>query len=171
VAAHRRRRDVRRVSRLVCDGVLHAVPATAGNPVRHDCALGVDRMRGKIDDTKWRALADFVLRRIVVAGGAVGRGVRHPGTRLPVDASGHIHLSIGDVLNAYTLLGGLANGRVFLLYGAVFIALKTSGSIRDDAHRIAVWLSLPVTGLVAVFGLWTQLGHGKSWTWRCWRSR
>jgi cytochrome bd ubiquinol oxidase subunit II len=43
--------------------------------------------------------------------------------------------------------------------------LKTAGTIRDDAHRFAVWLSLPVTGLVAAFGLWTQLAHGKSWTW------
>jgi cytochrome d ubiquinol oxidase subunit II len=84
---------------------------------------------------------------------------------LPVDANGHVHLSIGDVLNAYTLLGGLATAGLFLLYGAVFVALKTSGPIRDDAHRFAVWLSLPVTGLVAVFGVWTQLAHGKDWTW------
>ena len=122
--------------------------------------------RGKIDDTKWRALADFGIAAgswlpAVLWGVAFAILVRG----LPVDASGHIHLSIGDVLNAYTLLGGLATAGLFSLYGAVFIALKTSGSIRDDAHRIAVWLSLPVTGLVAVFGLWTQLGHGKSWTW------
>ena len=84
---------------------------------------------------------------------------------LPVDADGHVHLSISDVLNAYTLLGGLATAGLFLLYGAVFVALKTSGAIRDDAHRFAVWLSLPVTGLVAAFGLWTQLAHGKDWTW------
>ncbi|HEY9305320.1 MAG TPA: cytochrome d ubiquinol oxidase subunit II, partial [Mycobacterium sp.] len=84
---------------------------------------------------------------------------------LPVDATGRIHLSITDVLNAYTVLGGLATAGLFLLYGAVFISLKTSGTIRDDAHRFAVRLSLPVTGLVAAFGLWTQLAHGKGWTW------
>ena len=28
-----------------------------------------------------------------------------------------------------------------------------------------MWLSLPVTGLVAAFGLWTQLAYGKDWTW------
>ena len=37
--------------------------------------------------------------------------------------------------------------------------------MRDDASRIAVRLSLPVTVLVAGFGLWTQLAHGKAWTW------
>ncbi|HEY0226509.1 MAG TPA: cytochrome d ubiquinol oxidase subunit II [Mycobacterium sp.] len=122
--------------------------------------------RGKIDDTKWRALADFGIATgswlpAVLWGVAFAILVRG----LPVDANGHIHLSIGDVLNAYTLLGGLATAGLFLLYGAVFVALKTAGPIRDDAHRLAVWLSLPVTGLVAVFGLWTQLAHGKNWTW------
>jgi len=76
-----------------------------------------------------------------------------------------VHLSIGDVLNVYTLLGGLATAGLFLFYGAVFVALKTSESVHEDAYRFAVWLSLPVTGLVAVFGLWTQLAYGKDWTW------
>ena len=122
--------------------------------------------RGKVDDTKWRAWADFGIAAgswlpAVLWGVAFAVLVRG----LPVDANGHVHLSIGDVLNAYTLLGGLATAGLFLLYGAVFVALKTSGPIRDDAHRFAVWLSLPVTGLVAVFGVWTQLAHGKDWTW------
>jgi cytochrome bd ubiquinol oxidase subunit II len=122
--------------------------------------------RGKIDDTNWRALADFGIAAgswlpAVLWGVAFAILVRG----LPVDAIGHSHPSIGDVLNAYTLLGGLATAGLFLLYGAVFVALKTSGPIRDDACRFAKWLSLPVTGLVAGFGVWTQLAHGKNWTW------
>jgi cytochrome bd ubiquinol oxidase subunit II len=122
--------------------------------------------RGKINDTKWRALADFGIAAgswlpAVLWGVAFAILVRG----LPVEADGHVHLSIGDVLNVYTLLGGLATAGLFLLYGAVFVALKTSGPIRDDAYRFAVWLSLPVTGLVAGFGLWTQLAYGKDWTW------
>jgi cytochrome d ubiquinol oxidase subunit II len=122
--------------------------------------------RGKIDDAKWRALADFGIAAgswlpAVLWGVAFAVLVRG----LPVDANGHVHLSIGDVLNAYTLLGGLATAGLFLLYGAVFVTLKTAGAIQDDARRFAVWLSLPVTGLVAAFGLWTQLAHGKNWTW------
>src|ERR1700758_1938745 len=122
--------------------------------------------RGKVDDSKWRAWADF--------GSAAGSGL--PAVLwgvafailmrgLPVDANGHVDLSITDVLNAYTLLGGLATTGLFLFYGAVFVALKTSGSIRDDAHRLAVRLSLPATGLVGGFGVWTQLAYGKNWTW------
>ena len=122
--------------------------------------------RGKVDDTKWRAWADFGIAAgswlpAVLWGVAFAILVRG----LPVDANGRVDLSITDVLNPYTLLGGLATAGLFLFYGAVFVTLKTSGTIRDDAHRFAVWLSLPVTGLVGGFGLWTQLSHGKNWTW------
>jgi cytochrome bd ubiquinol oxidase subunit II len=122
--------------------------------------------RGKIDDTKWRAWADFGIAAgswlpAVLWGVAFSVLVRG----LPVDAVGHAHPSITDVLNPYTLLGGVATAGLFLFYGAVFIALKTSGPLRDDACRFAKWVSLPVTGLVAGFGVWTQLAHGKNWTW------
>ncbi|MGH3633641.1 cytochrome d ubiquinol oxidase subunit II [Mycobacterium sp.] len=122
--------------------------------------------RGKIDDPKWRGWADFGIAAgswlpAVLWGVAFAILVRG----LPVDANHHVHLSIGDVLNVYTVLGGLATAGLFLLYGAVFIALKTSGAMRDDALRFAVWLSLPVTVLVAGFGVWTQLAYGKTWTW------
>ena len=54
---------------------------------------------------------------------------------------------------------------LFLLYGAVFVALKTSGAIRDDAS--------PVRGVAVASGdrtgcrLWglDAAGHGKDWTW------
>lgn len=122
--------------------------------------------RGKIDDTQWRGWADFGIAAgswlpAVLWGVAFAILVRG----LPVDANHHVHLSITDVLNAYTVLGGLATAGLFVFYGALFIALKTSGSIRDDALRIAGWLSLPVTALVGGFGIWTQLAHGKTWTW------
>jgi cytochrome d ubiquinol oxidase subunit II len=122
--------------------------------------------RGKVDDPKWRAWADFGIAAgswlpAVLWGVAFAILVRG----LPVEANGQVHPSIGDVLNVYTLLGGLATAGLFLFYGAVFVALKTSGSMHDAAHRFAVWLSLPVTGLVAGFGIWTQLAYGKGWTW------
>ena len=76
-----------------------------------------------------------------------------------------MHLSITDVLNPYTLLGGLATASLFAFYGAVFIALKTAGPVRDDAFRFAKVLALPAIVLAGGFGLWTQLAHGKGWTW------
>ncbi|HET7073915.1 MAG TPA: cytochrome d ubiquinol oxidase subunit II [Mycobacterium sp.] len=122
--------------------------------------------RGKIDDPKWRAWANFGIATgswlpAVLWGVAFATLVRG----LPVEANHRVRPSVGDILNAYTLLGGLATASLFLFYGAVFVTLKTAGPIRDDAYRFAMWISLPVTGIVAGFGLWTQLAHGKDWTW------
>ena len=47
----------------------------------------------------------------------------------------------------------------------MFIALKTAGPVRDDAFRFARMLSVPAIVLAGGFGLWTQLAHGKAWTW------
>lgn len=122
--------------------------------------------RGKIDDARWRTWADAGIAigswlPAILWGVAFAILVRG----LPVDADHHVHLSIGDVLNAYTLLGGLATCVLFLFYGAVFVALKTAGAVREDAFRFARALSLPVIVLAGGFGLWTQLMHGKGWTW------
>ena len=76
-----------------------------------------------------------------------------------------MHLSVGDVLNPYTLLGGLATASLFAFHGAVFIALKTAGAVRDDAFRFARCLRCRSPCWSAAFGLWTQLAHGKGWTW------
>ncbi|EJZ07534.1 cytochrome d ubiquinol oxidase subunit II, partial [Mycolicibacterium fortuitum subsp. fortuitum DSM 46621 = ATCC 6841 = JCM 6387] len=122
--------------------------------------------RGKIDDTKWRKYADLGIAvgswlPAILWGVAFAILVRG----LPIDAEHRVHAGIGDVLNAYTLLGGLATASLFAFYGSVFIALKTAGPIRDDAFRFARMLTLPVILLAGGFGLWTQLAHGKPWTW------
>ena len=122
--------------------------------------------RGKIDDPRWRAWADAG----IAAGSwlpAVLWGVAFAILLqgLPIDARGRAHLAIGDVLNGYTLLGGLATVSLFAFYGAVFIALKTAGPVRDDAFRFARVLSLPAVVFAGGFGLWTQLSYGKTWTW------
>src|SRR6476661_6811770 len=122
--------------------------------------------RGKIDDPRWRTWADAGIAAgswlpAIVWG--VAFAILLQG--LPIDADGQAHLAISDVLNGYTLLGGLATASLFAFYGAVFVALKTGGPIRDDAFRFARVLSLPAIVLAGGFGLWTQLAHGKSWTW------
>lgn len=127
------------------------------------CAI---EWRGKVDDPTWRRRAD-----IAIAVGswvpAVLWGVTFAALLrgLPVDAEQQIALGLGDVLNPYTVLGGLATCGLFLLHGAVFVMLKTEGSVRTDARRYAVRLALPVTAVLTAFGLWTQLAYGTHWTW------
>jgi cytochrome bd ubiquinol oxidase subunit II len=122
--------------------------------------------RGKIDDDTWRRRADIGIAigswlPAILWGVAFAILVRG----LPIDANHRVHSSVSDVLNPYTLLGGLATGALFLFYGAVFIALKTAGPVRDTAFRFGRVLSVPAIVLAGGFGLWTQLAHGKGWTW------
>jgi len=127
------------------------------------CAI---EWRGKVDDPQWRGWADGAIAvgswvPAVLWGVAFASIVRG----LPVDAHHQMHLSFGDVLNPYSLLGGIATAGLFAFHGAVFITLKTAGAVHDDARRYAVRLALPVTAVVAVFGIWTQIAHGNDVTW------
>lgn len=127
------------------------------------CAI---EWRGKVDDPRWRDWADraiavgswvpAVLWGVVFA--ALVRG-------LPVDADQQIRLSFTDIVNPYTVLGGLTTAGLFVFHGAVFVALKTEGTVRGNAVRFAVLLGLPVSAIVTTFGVWTQLTYGKDWTW------
>ena len=122
--------------------------------------------RGKINDPQWRRWADIGIALgswlpAILWGVAFAILLRG----LPIDAEGQAHPGIGDVLSPYTLLGGLATASLFAFYGSVFIALKTTGAIHDDAFRFGRVLSIPVVVLAGGFGLWTQLAYGKTWTW------
>jgi cytochrome d ubiquinol oxidase subunit II len=122
--------------------------------------------RGKIDDPAWRSRADIGIAigswlPAILWGIAFAILVRG----LPVGPDHQVDLAFTDVINPYTLLGGLAMCGVFLLHGAAFLALKSSGAVRDNALRIARWLSVPVVVVAGAFGLWTELAHGKTWTW------
>jgi len=70
-----------------------------------------------------------------------------------------------DLLNPYSLLGGVATFGLFTLHGAIYLGLKTAGDIRAKADALAVRIGVPVIVVAAVFVLWTQLQHGKALTW------
>ncbi|TDC68954.1 cytochrome d ubiquinol oxidase subunit II [Actinomadura sp. GC306] len=122
--------------------------------------------RGKRDDPGWRARWDKAIfwGSLVpaflwgVAFANIVRGV-------PLDADHEFAGTVADLLNPYALLGGLTTTILFVLHGAVFVALKTSGDIRIQARRVA---SIAVIGAIAAGGaflLITQLHHGDPVTW------
>jgi cytochrome bd ubiquinol oxidase subunit II len=127
------------------------------------CAI---EWRGKIDDPTWRSWADVAIAvgswLPAALWGITFAALVHG---LPVNAHKQIELSFASLFNGYVLLGGLATVGLFAFHGAVFIALKTEGIVHADAVRFAARLALPVTVVVAGFGLWTQLAYGKDWTW------
>ncbi|TQF74257.1 cytochrome d ubiquinol oxidase subunit II [Rhodococcus spelaei] len=127
------------------------------------CAI---EWRGKIDDPTWRARADLGIMigswvPAVLWGVAFANIVRGVG----IDENKKVTSSFFELLNPYALLGGATTAIVFALHGAVFLALKTSGEVREDAVKVAARLSIPAVVVAGAFALWTQLAHGKGWTW------
>jgi len=68
---------------------------------------------------------------------------------LPVDANMDYVGDFFDLLNPFSLAGGLAAVAIFSLYGATFLALKTGGELRERAMATAqkIW---PVAVLLLI---------------------
>ncbi|MER7541892.1 cytochrome d ubiquinol oxidase subunit II [Actinomadura sp.] len=122
--------------------------------------------RGKKDDPRWRARWDRAifwgsLLPAFLWGVAFANIVRG----VPLDASHEYAGTLGDLLNPYALLGGLTTTILFVLHGAVFLALKTSGDVRVQARRVATVAVAAAVAAGGAFLLITQVQHGKPVTW------
>ncbi|APA95459.1 cytochrome d ubiquinol oxidase subunit II [Nocardia seriolae] len=127
------------------------------------CAI---EWRGKINDPRWRNWCDIGIALgswiPALAWGLAFANIVH-GVKL--NEHKQIEGNLFDLLTPYGLLGGLTTLLLFMLHGAVFIALKTGNDVRDDAQRIIRLLFVPTAVVVAAFGIWTQLAYGQGWTW------
>ncbi|PWR11628.1 cytochrome d ubiquinol oxidase subunit II [Micromonospora acroterricola] len=74
---------------------------------------------------------------------------------VPLDADHEYVGGLLDLLNPYALLGGATTLALFLTHGAVFLALKTSGDIRERAGALAVRLGAGAAVLAVAFLTWT----------------
>jgi cytochrome d ubiquinol oxidase subunit II len=122
--------------------------------------------RGKKDDDRWRRRWDACIigGSLVpallwgVAFGNIVRGVK-------LDANHEYVDGFFNLLNPYALLGGLTTLGLFVLHGAVFLALKTDGEVRRRAGALAIGLGGPVIAVAGGFLLWTALAHHDAVGW------
>ena len=72
-----------------------------------------------------------------------------------------------DLLNPYSLIGGLTTLLLFTTHGAIFLSLKTGGTIRERAHALVPKVGLVAAVFAVVFLVWSQLAYSndKMWTW------
>jgi len=121
--------------------------------------------RGKVDDVSWRARWDraiFIgsIGPAILWGVAFGNIVRG----VPIDKNKEFTGNLFTLLNPFSLIGGLVTLTLFTLHGAVFLALKTKGDIRERAMAIASRISPVVVLLAVVFLVWTQAKYGSGWS-------
>jgi cytochrome d ubiquinol oxidase subunit II len=122
--------------------------------------------RGKRDDDRWRRRWDACIigGSLVpallwgVAFGNIVRGVK-------IDAQHEYVGNFFNLLNPYALLGGLTTLSLFVLHGAVFLALKTDGEMRVRAGRLAARIAPAAVVVAAAFLLWTALRHHDAIGW------
>jgi cytochrome d ubiquinol oxidase subunit II len=117
--------------------------------------------RGKVDDPQWRARWDvaIVVGSIIIPflwGVFFANLVRG----LALNENGDYVGTVAALFSPFALLGGLVVLVMFLFHGAVFIALRTRGGIRNDARALAGKLGLGAVVLTAVFLAWTVSSHG-----------
>jgi len=122
--------------------------------------------RGKINDPRWARIFDLGL--------AVGSwipaflwGVAFANLVRGVLLDGN-HQFIGgfwSLLSPFAILGGLATTVLFLLHGAVFVALKTQDPMRERADRLAKVLALAAVVIAGGWAIWAQIAYSRPWTW------
>ncbi len=116
--------------------------------------------RGKRSEPEWRAWWDRAifwgsLVPAVLWGVAFGNIVRG----VPIDAEHEYTGNLLDLLNAYALLGGVTTLALFVTHGAVFLALKTRGEVRERATRLASRVGLLAAVVAVGFLGWTLASY------------
>jgi cytochrome d ubiquinol oxidase subunit II len=116
--------------------------------------------RGKIDSDRWRRRWDLCivwgsLLPALLWGVAFGNVVRG----VPLDARHEYTGNLFTLLNPYALIGGATTLTLFLLHGAVFLGLRTTGEIRSRAQHAVAVLGGPAVGFAVVFLVWTEAAH------------
>jgi cytochrome d ubiquinol oxidase subunit II len=108
--------------------------------------------RSKSDAPQWRNIWDWGIFfgsfiSALLWGVALANLVRG----VPIDETMTYTGSFFTLLNPYALVGGLATLSMFTLHGAIFLTLKTTDNMLEDARATAKKLWLPTTALLILF--------------------
>ncbi|MBK8460009.1 MAG: cytochrome d ubiquinol oxidase subunit II [Micropruina sp.] len=121
--------------------------------------------RVKRQDPVWRnrwdwcaAIGSFIVSLVL----GVGFANFIIGLPIKVAETSPVHVYTGGffgLFSPFALLGGLVLPTLFLFHGAIFLALKTRGTIHDRARAFAEKVGLAAIGGGAVFLLWSNLAY------------
>ncbi len=123
--------------------------------------------RGKRDSATWRKRWDWAivvgsalpaLLFGVAFGNVVGGSPIEPLVGSQPDLAGSLNFSgnLFSLLNPFSLLLGLMTLTVFMTHGAIFLALKTSGEVREASRKVALRIGLVAAVIAVAALLWYQ---------------
>ncbi|KGN37168.1 cytochrome d ubiquinol oxidase subunit II [Knoellia subterranea] len=117
--------------------------------------------RHKRDDDTWRRRWDLaIIGGSVVAPFLVGVALTNVVRGVPLDADFEYVGSLWTLLNLPSLLGGVVFVALSVTHGAHFLALKTSGRLREAARRVAERAGLVSAVLAVVLMAWLVNARG-----------
>ncbi|MEX2460779.1 MAG: cytochrome d ubiquinol oxidase subunit II [Paenibacillaceae bacterium] len=108
--------------------------------------------RSKLQNPKWRKTWDWViffgsLLPPLLWGVALANLMRG----VPIDGNMNYVGTFWDLISLYSVTAGVSIVLLFMLHGALFLALKTEGVIRDRARAVALRIGAWTTILLFIF--------------------
>ncbi len=116
--------------------------------------------RSKMPQQAWRKTADYcIFWGSLLPAFLWGVAFTNIVQGLPIGADKNFTGSLLTILNPYALLGGVVVVLVFVLHGALFLSLRTTGELKERAENIARRMWLPIGIITALF---TILGYSQT---------
>ncbi|NUT32987.1 MAG: cytochrome d ubiquinol oxidase subunit II [Hamadaea sp.] len=127
--------------------------------------------RGTRDDPRWRRRWDLciVIGSAVpaflwgVAFGNIVHGLKIAPQPMPAGPLEYVG-TFWDLLNPYAVLTGVTTLLLFLTHGAIFLTLKTTGDIRDQARTVASRVGLAAAVAALAFLAFTFSYRATAWS-------
>lgn len=112
--------------------------------------------RGKVGNARWKRVWDgAIFTGSVLPPFLLGVVFACLIQGLPINEAMEMHAGFFDIVNAYTVVGGLTMTLLCLLHGLMFTTLRTTSDLQERARSMARKLQLPVAVLFAAFGVMT----------------
>ncbi len=113
--------------------------------------------RGKVDDPRWRKIWDAcIFIGSFVPALLFGVAFANIFKGIPIDQEGLYHGTICTLLYPYGLLGGVLFLLLFLVHGALWLAIKSEGDLHERASNIANKLWPVEVVVVVIFLIWSK---------------
>ncbi len=117
--------------------------------------------RGKVDDPRWQKIWDTCIFIGSFAPALLfGVAFANIFQGIPINQDGLYQGTLFTLLNPYGLLGGVLFLLLFLVHGALWLAIKTENDLHERAVAAANTLWPVLVGVAVIFLIWSKFATG-----------